>query len=80
MKRPLAVMAMIAVASPAVLSEPGVPSPALRRTLDVDWLDTQERSALHLQHGIWDEDDILSAEDRIQERLQFEPGNGSRQP
>ena len=62
-------MAMIAVASPAVLSEPGVPSPALRRTLDVDWLDTQERSALHLQHGIWDEDDVRSADDRIKAAL-----------
>ncbi len=69
MKRCLAAMVILAVASSTAISEPGVPSPSLRRTLDVDWLDPEERSALHLQHGIWDEDGLVSADDRIKAAL-----------
>ncbi len=69
MKRCRVVMAILAIASPAALCEPGVPSSAIRRALDVDWLDSSERSSIHLDHGIWDEEDLLSADDRVRAGL-----------
>lgn len=65
----LAVMGMLAIVSQAVIGEPGVPSIAVRRALDVDWLDRTERSALHLDHGIWDEEDLRSSDDRVRAAL-----------
>lgn len=69
MKRyPLAIAIGLAVSS-AAFSEPGVPTPSLRRALEAEWLKPAERSAIHIRHGIWHEGDLRSADDRINAAL-----------
>lgn len=54
---------------PVTLAEPGVPAPSVRTMLDVDWYEPGERSRYYRTHGIWDDEDLLTDDHRLEAAL-----------
>ncbi|MDG2423980.1 MAG: tetratricopeptide repeat protein [Phycisphaerales bacterium] len=54
---------------PAVLAEPGVPAASVRTMLDVDWYEPDERSSYYRAHGIWDDEDLVTDDHRLEAAL-----------
>ncbi|MEE2906689.1 MAG: hypothetical protein VX527_02550 [Planctomycetota bacterium] len=54
---------------PVTLAEPGVPASSVRTMLDVDWYEPGERSKYYRTHGLWDDEDLLTDDHRLEAAL-----------
>ena len=60
---------VLALTAPAVWADLGVPNAAVRAELSAEWLTAEERSALVRLHGLWDDEDLQTADDRLMAQL-----------
>ncbi|MAT82212.1 MAG: hypothetical protein CMJ29_11290 [Phycisphaerae bacterium] len=55
--------------APNASADPGVPAASLRAMLDVDWYAPEERSNYYRTHGLWDEQDLVTDDHRLEAAL-----------